>query len=172
MILSYDILKMKSELLTRNSGVKDLILSTKGRYGVKMMFELAKRYGGGTMSLKDIAKNLELSETYLEQLISHLKKAGLVNSVRGAQGGYELSRAPADITIGIIIRTLEGPLAPSDCLLDDEPECGRAGYCVTRPIWEKIMDSINNVIDSITLQDMINDYKKISYNLEGESPSE
>lgn len=172
MILSYDILKMKSELLTRNSGVKDLILSTKGRYGVKMMFELAKKYGGGTMSLKDIAKNLELSETYLEQLISHLKKAGLVNSVRGAQGGYELSRAPADITIGIIIRTLEGPLAPSDCLLDDEPECGRAGYCVTRPIWEKIMDSINNVIDSITLQDMINDYKKINNNLEGESPSE
>lgn len=137
-----------------------------------MMFELAKKYGGGTMSLKDIAKNLALSETYLEQLISHLKKAGLVNSVRGAQGGYELSRAPADITIGVIIRTLEGPLAPSDCLLDDEPECGRAGYCVTRPIWEKIMDSINNVIDSITLQDMINDYKKISNSLEGESYSE
>ncbi|MGB7604163.1 MAG: Rrf2 family transcriptional regulator [Lutisporaceae bacterium] len=149
-----------------------MILSTKGRYGVKMMFELAKKYGGGTMSLKDIAKNLALSETYLEQLISHLKKAGLVNSVRGAQGGYELSRAPADITIGVIIRTLEGPLAPSDCLLDDEPECGRAGYCVTRPIWEKIMDSINNVIDSITLQDMINDYKKISNSLEGESYSE
>jgi len=137
-----------------------------------MMLELAKKYGEGTMSLKDIAKNLILSETYLEQLISHLKKAGLVNSVRGAQGGYTLSRAPADITVGIIIRTLEGPLAPSDCVLNDEPECGNAECCVTRPIWEKIMDSINNVIDSITLQDMLNDYKKLNDNIEGESYSE
>lgn len=137
-----------------------------------MMFELAKQYGKGTMSLKDIAKNQKLSETYLEQLISHLKKAGLVNSVRGALGGYELSRPPSEITVGVIIRTLEGPLAPSDCVLDDEPECERAGYCVTRTIWEKIMDSINNVIDSITLQDMINDYKKLNNNIEGENQSE
>lgn len=147
-----------------------MILSTKGRYGLKMMFELAKQYGSGTMSLRDIAKNQQLSETYLEQLISHLKKVGLVNSVRGAQGGYELSKAPIEITVGEIIRTLEGPLAPSDCVLDDEPECGRAGYCVTRPIWEKIMDSINSVIDSITLQDMVNDYKsKIKNYTEGEN---
>jgi len=149
--------------------VIELILSTKGRYGLKMMFELAKKYGNGTMSLKDIAKNQELSETYLEQLISHLRKAGLVNSIRGAQGGYELSRAPADITVGDIIRTLEGPLAPSDCVVDNEPECAKAGGCVTRPIWEKIMDSINSVIDSITLQDMINDLQKLNDHKEGES---
>lgn len=145
-----------------------MILSTKGRYGLKMMFELAKKHGSGTMSLKDIAKKQELSETYLEQLISHLRKAGLVNSIRGAQGGYELSRAPADITVGQIIRTLEGPLAPADCVLGGEPECSKAECCVTRTIWEKIMDSINGVIDSITLQDMINDYQKINIMKEGE----
>jgi Rrf2 family transcriptional regulator, cysteine metabolism repressor len=149
-----------------------LILSTKGRYGLSMMFELAKKYGNGTISLKDIAKNQELSETYLEQLISHLKKAGLVISIRGAQGGYELSRAPADITVGQIIRTLEGPLAPSDCVVTSGPECSKAEYCVTRPIWEKIMESINSVIDSITLQDMIEDYKKINLIREGESNNE
>jgi Rrf2 family protein len=149
-----------------------LILSTKGRYGLKMMFELAKKHGNGTMSLKDIAKNQELSETYLEQLISHLRKAGLVNSIRGAQGGYELSRAPEEITVGEIIRTLEGPLAPSDCVVDNEPECAKACYCVTRPIWEKIMDSINSVIDSITLQDMINDFQKLNTKKEGESNGE
>jgi Rrf2 family transcriptional regulator, cysteine metabolism repressor len=163
---------MKSELITRDWEVIGLILSTKGRYGLKMMFELAKKYGNGTMSLKDIAKNQELSETYLEQLISHLKKAGMVNSIRGAQGGYELSRVPAEITVGEIIRTLEGPLAPSDCVVDSEPECVKAGYCVTRPIWEKIMDSINSVIDSITLQDMINDFQKINTIREGESNGE
>ena len=149
-----------------------MILSTKGRYGLKMMFELAKKHGSGTMSLKDIAKNQELSETYLEQLISHLRKAGLVNSIRGAQGGYALSREPAEITVGDIIRTLEGPLAPSDCVMDNEPECAKAGYCVTRPIWEKIMDSINSVIDSITLQDMINDHQKLNMIKEGENNRE
>lgn len=149
-----------------------MILSTKGRYGLKMMFELAKQYGSGTMSLKDIAKNQGLSETYLEQLISHMRKAGLVNSVRGAQGGYELAKQPADITVGEIIRTLEGPLAPSDCVLDEEPECERAGYCVTRLVWEKIMESINSVIDSITLQDMINDFTKLNEKSKGANINE
>lgn len=149
-----------------------MILSTKGRYGLKMMFELAKQYGSGTMSLKDIAKNQGLSETYLEQLISHMRKAGLVNSVRGAQGGYELAKQPIDITVGEIIRTLEGPLAPSDCVLDEEPECERAGYCVTRLVWEKIMESINNVIDSITLQDMINDFTKLKEKSKGANINE
>lgn len=168
----YDNLEMKSELTTRDCEVIGLILSTKGRYGLSMMFELAKKYGHGTISLKDIAKNQELSETYLEQLISHLKKAGLVNSIRGAQGGYELSRAPADITVGQIIRTLEGPLAPSDCVVDSGPECSKAEYCVTRPIWEKITQSINSVIDSITLQNMIEDYNKLNISREGESNNE
>lgn len=145
-----------------------MILSTKGRYGLKMMYEFALNYGKGPMSLKEVAQKQRLSETYLEQLIAHLRKAGLVTSVRGAQGGYELSRKPEEITVGVIIRELEGPLAPSECVLDDEPECTNADYCVTRLIWEKIMDSINNVIDSITLNDMINDYYKLKQKKEGE----
>ena len=145
-----------------------MILSTKGRYGLKMMYEFALNYGKGPMSLKEVAQKQRLSETYLEQLIAHLRKAGLVTSVRGAQGGYELSRRPEEITVGEIIRELEGPLAPSECVLDDEPECSNADYCVTRLIWEKIMDSINNVIDSITLNDMINDYYKLKQKKEGE----
>lgn len=149
-----------------------MILSTKGRYGLKMMYEFALSYGEGPMSLKEVAQKQQLSETYLEQIIAHLKKAGLVTSVRGAQGGYELKRKPEEITVGEIIRVLEGPLAPSECVIDDEPECSKAGFCVTRLIWEKIMDSINNVIDSITLKDMVNDYYKLQQKKEGEKKNE
>ncbi|HRS21305.1 MAG TPA: Rrf2 family transcriptional regulator, partial [Clostridia bacterium] len=85
-----------------------MILSTKGRYGLKIMYELALNYGEGPMSLKEVAQRQQLSETYLEQLIAHLKKAGLVKSIRGAQGGYELIRKPEEISVGEIIRTLEG----------------------------------------------------------------
>jgi len=145
-----------------------LILSTKGRYGLKMMHEFALHYGSGPMSLKEVANKQQLSDTYLEQLIVHLRKAGLVKSIRGAQGGYELARPPEEITVGEIIKTLEGPLAPSECVVDDEPDCANAGYCVTRLIWEKIMDSINSVIDSITLKDMVNDYYRLQAAREGE----
>jgi Rrf2 family transcriptional regulator, cysteine metabolism repressor len=149
-----------------------MILSTKGRYGLKMMYEFALNYGTGPMSLKEVAQKQQLSETYLEQLIAHLKKAGLVTSVRGAQGGYELIRKPEEITVGEIIRVLEGPLAPSECVVDDEPECSKAEYCVTRLLWEKIMESINNVIDSITLNDMVNDYYRLQQKKEGEKKNE
>jgi Rrf2 family transcriptional regulator, cysteine metabolism repressor len=149
-----------------------MILSTKGRYGLKMMYEFALNYGIGPMSLKEVAQKQQLSETYLEQLIAHLKKAGLVTSVRGAQGGYELIRKPEEITVGEIIRVLEGPLAPSECVVDDEPECSKAEYCVTRLLWEKIMESINNVIDSITLNDMVNDYYRLQQKKEGEKKNE
>jgi len=145
-----------------------MILSTKGRYGLKIMYELALNYGEGLMSLKEVAQRQQLSETYLEQLIAHLKKAGLVRSIRGAQGGYELTRKPEEISVGEIIRTLEGPLAPSECVVDDEPECTKAENCVTRLIWEKIMEGINNVVDSITLNDMVNDYYKLKRKKEGE----
>lgn len=145
-----------------------MILSTKGRYGLKIMYELALNYGKGPMSLKEIALRQQLSETYLEQLIVPLKKTGLVTSIRGAQGGYKLTKKPEEITVGQIIRTLEGPLAPSECVIDDEPECTRAEYCVTRLIWEKIMESINNVVDSITLNDMVEDYYILKQKKEGE----
>ncbi|HHY82284.1 MAG TPA: Rrf2 family transcriptional regulator [Clostridiales bacterium] len=138
-------------------------LSTKGRYGVKAMFDLALHGGDTPLSLKTIAERQDISEPYLEQLISTLRKAGLVKSVRGAQGGYLLARSPDQITVGSIIRSLEGSMAPTECVAEDEPvNCEKADYCVTRLIWEKIRKSIDHVIDSITLQDMIDDYKKVS----------
>jgi Rrf2 family protein len=138
-------------------------LSTKGRYGIQAMFELALYYGEGPISLKTIAENEGLSEHYLEQLIAILRKADLVKSVRGAQGGYMLAAPPDKITVGDVIRTLEGSLAPADCVLEDTPfECSRAGGCPTKLVMERIRDSINKVIDSITLQDMVDDHRRLN----------
>jgi Rrf2 family protein len=137
-------------------------LSTKGRYGVKAMFDLALHGGETPLSLKTIAERQEISEPYLEQLIATLRKAGLVKSVRGAYGGYLLAHHPEQITVGSIIRSLEGSIAPAECVSEMDPiECERAENCVTRILWEKIRISIDNVIDSITLQDMINDYDEM-----------
>lgn len=137
-------------------------LSTKGRYGVKALFELAMHYGEGPTALKNIAEEQGLSEHYLEQLIGPLRKAGLVKSVRGAQGGYMLARHPREITIGDIIRVLEGPIAPTDCTASDEgvEHCGRADSCTARKVWLQIRDSIVEVVDSITLEDMCEEARR------------
>lgn len=138
-------------------------LSTKGRYGLKAMFDLAIHDGEGPISLKNVAERQGVSDHYLEQLIASLRKAGLVKSVRGAQGGYMLSTDPSKITVGDIIRILEGPLGLSDCVSEDDPtDCHNANYCVTKVVWEKIQSSISQVVDSITLQDMLDDYEKIN----------
>ncbi|MDR5658096.1 Rrf2 family transcriptional regulator [Serpentinicella sp. ANB-PHB4] len=137
-------------------------LSTKGRYGLKAMFQLAIHYGEGPISLKNIAEKQKISDHYLEQLIASLRKVGLVKSVRGAQGGYMLAHSPQNITVGDIIRTLEGPLAPSDCVIEDDTSgCDRKDCCITRTVWTKIRDSISDVIDAITLQDMLDDYNNM-----------
>ena len=135
-------------------------LSTKGRYSVTALYALAQHYGKGIVPLKTIALSQGLSENYLEQLMGTLRKAGLVTSTRGAQGGYELARAPEQITICDIITAAEGPIALVDCLLADEKSqhpCARAGECVTRGIWEKVCGSINEVLGSITLADLCRD---------------
>lgn len=137
-------------------------LSTRGRYGLKAMFQLALHYGDGPIPLNQIAEKQGLSENYLEQLFSTLKKEGLLNSVRGAQGGYMLSREPEKITVGNILRALEGNMAPADCVMDDNSDCSRDDSCVTRLVWLKIKDSIDEVIDSITLQDMVEDEDKLN----------
>jgi Rrf2 family transcriptional regulator, cysteine metabolism repressor len=131
-------------------------LSTKGRYGVVAMYDLALQYGKGPIPLRNVAERQNISEHYLEQLMGGLRRTGFVRSVRGAQGGYELTRDPSTITVGDIIRALEGPIAPVDCVIDDEPSdyCCRADSCVTRGIWAKVRDSINQVLDSITLADL------------------
>lgn len=130
-------------------------LSTKGEYGLRAMFDLAQHNGQGPVALKSVAERQDISDHYLEQLVATLRKAGLVKSVRGAQGGYTLGRDPAEIRVGDIIRVLEGPIAPMDCVSDRETDqCERAGSCITRGIWEKVRDSITDVLDSITLADM------------------
>ncbi len=135
-------------------------LSTRGRYGLKAMFDLAMHFGEGPVSLTSISERQAISVNYLEQLISPLRKAGLVKSIRGAQGGYMLSKPPSDITVGVILTTLEGPLAPTDCVVEDDVEtCDHSTYCVTKVIYEKIYESITSVVNSITLQHMLDDYE-------------
>lgn len=138
-------------------------LSTKGRYGVAAMYDLAMNYGQGPISLKSVAQRQEISEHYLEQLMGILRKAGYVKSIRGAQGGYSLTKDPSSISVGDIIRVMEGPIAPVDCVLEDSSGdnsyCDKAGMCVTRNIWAKVRDSINNVLDSISLADLCRDEK-------------
>lgn len=126
------------------------------------MYDLALHHGQGPISLKSVALRQGISEHYLEQLMGILRKAGYVKSVRGAQGGYTLTKAPAEITVGDIIRIMEGPTAPVDCLLADAKDnkyCNRAGHCVTRGVWAKVRDSIDSVLDSITLADLANEDK-------------
>lgn len=134
-------------------------LSTKGRYSVTALYELALHYGEGVVPLKTIAKTQGISENYLEQLMAPLRRAGLVESVRGAQGGYTLARAPEDVTIGRIITAVEGPIALVDCVLTsaeaDDQSCVRAGSCVTRQIWVEVCDSMNAVLNNISLADLV-----------------
>lgn len=137
-------------------------LSTKGRYGLRAMFDLAVNYGKGPISLNIIAERQNVSVNYLEQLISPLKKQGLVTSVRGAQGGYMLAHEPVEISVGIILKTLEGQLAPASCVSSDTADCSQADYCVTRIVWDKIKKSIDEVVDTTTLQDMIDDYSRMN----------
>jgi Rrf2 family transcriptional regulator, cysteine metabolism repressor len=136
-------------------------LSTKGRYGVKAMFELALNYGNEPISIKAIAEKQAISEYYLEQLFGTLRKAGLITSSRGAMGGYVLSKLPAEISAADILNVLEGPIEISECITDEEMNCSKADYCATRLLWLKISSSVNDVINSVTLQDMVNDYYEI-----------
>ena len=132
-------------------------LSTKGRYGLKAMFELSLHQHNGPVPLKVIAKNQSISEQYLEQIFSGLRKAKLITSIRGAQGGYLLSKEPHEIRVGDILTALEGPVSLSECLIDEDV-CCNSNKCVTKSVWEKIKKGIEDVIYAITLQDMINDY--------------
>jgi len=125
-----------------------LKISTKGRYGLTIMMELAAKFGEGPTSLKSIAERNQLSEHYLEQLVAPLRNAGLVKSIRGAYGGYVLSKDPETITSGDIIRILEGPISPVDFTEEDDP--------AKRQLWLRIRDSIAEVLDSTTLADLIN----------------
>jgi Rrf2 family cysteine metabolism transcriptional repressor len=123
-------------------------ISTKGRYGLTIMIELAKKYGEGPISLKSIAQSNDLSEHYLEQLVAPLRNAGLVKSVRGAYGGYTLGNLPSEISAGDIIRVLEGPISPVEGIEDEEP--------AKRELWIRIRDAVKDVLDNTTIEDLAN----------------
>ncbi|TET27897.1 Rrf2 family transcriptional regulator [Candidatus Aerophobetes bacterium] len=129
-------------------------LSTKGRYGARAMLDLALNSGKGPVLLRDIAKRQEVSEKYLEHSITTLRKAGLVRSIRGARGGYVLAKLPSQIRLSEIMEVLEGSMAPVECV-DDPQVCQRAQLCVTRDIWAEMKEAIDNILESITLQDMV-----------------
>lgn len=130
-------------------------ISTKGRYALRVMLDLAVNNTGEYIKVKNIAERQDLSEKYLEQIISVLTKAGYVKSVRGAQGGYKLAKAPKDYTVGMILRLTEGSLSPVACLDSDSNECERCDTCDTLAVWKELQQAINNVVDNITLQDLL-----------------
>ncbi len=136
-------------------------LSTRGRYGIHAMYDLALNVEGGPQSIKAIAEREGIPEAYLEQLIAVLKREGLVNSTRGAQGGYVLARKPEEITVGDVLRALEGGLGLVDCL-DEEDACGKSCACPSRIVWMKLRDGLNAIVDGITLRDMTEDYKRLT----------
>ena len=140
-------------------------LSTKGKYGVKAMVELAINYGGDPISIKTIGKRQDISEYYLEQLFSSLRKAKLIKSIRGAQGGYVLSRNPKYITVAEIMDVLEGPIEIADCI--DGISCDNIDCCATRLLWKRIKESIDTVLLSTTLEDIVNDYKDMQAKRQG-----
>jgi Rrf2 family protein len=129
-------------------------LSTKGRYAARAMLDLAFHYGEGPILLKDIARRQQISERYLEQLITPIKAAGLVTSMRGAHGGFTLAKPPSQIRLSEIIQIMEGSIAPVECV-DDPKVCSRADLCVTRDIWTEMQKAMSGILESTTLQDLV-----------------
>lgn len=134
-------------------------ISTKGRYAVRVMLDLALHNTGECIKVKDIAERQGLSEKYLEQIIATLNKAGYVRSVRGAQGGYRLAKTPQEYTVGMILRLTEGSLAPVACLEEDNLQCNRIDTCETLQVWKDLYDAINQVVDNVTIADLMEQHK-------------
>ncbi len=133
-------------------------LSSRSRYGFRAILELAVEYGNGPLQIKTIAKREDISNKYLEQLVAMLKASGLVRSIRGPKGGYELTRPPRDVKLSDVFTTLEGPVVAVECL--EHPEfCPRCTECVTRDVWAQMQSAIMGVLESMTLQDLVDKTK-------------
>ena len=141
-------------------------ISTKGRYAVRVMLDLAMNNTGECIKVKEIAGRQGISEKYLEQIIAVLNKAGYVKSVRGAQGGYRLAKNPEDYTVGMILRLTEGSMAPVSCLEEGADICERCDTCETLQVWKDIYDAVNGVIDGVTLADLLERRQKRLENLD------
>lgn len=130
-------------------------ISTKGRYALRLMLDLAMNDDGNVVRIKDIAARQEISDKYLEQIISILNKAGYVRSTRGPQGGYSLRKKPEEYTVGMILKLTEGSLAPVPCVEEDALPCEREGQCATVEVWKRLNQAVNDVVEHITLADLI-----------------
>lgn len=134
-----------------------LTLSTKGEYGVRAMFEIAREYEKGPLSIREIARRQGVSVAYLEQLLNKLRRAGLIKSQRGPGGGYALIRKPNEVSIGVILKTLEGPVALTICLdpASDRRKCSLVKKCVARLLWQSLGKKIEEFLEGITLEDLL-----------------
>lgn len=132
-----------------------MMISTKGRYGLRIMLDIAQHQKAGFVSLKSVSERQEISLKYLELVVSTLHKAGFVQSMRGKEGGYRLSKKPMEYTIGSVLKIMEKTLAPVECLSHDEVTCKRKNECLTLPLWKQIDGLIDAYVESITLQDLL-----------------
>lgn len=135
-------------------------ISTKGRYALRMMLEFALHPDECT-KIKQVSERQQISDKYLEQIVTILSRAGYVKSMRGSQGGYRLTKAPRDYTVGMILRLTEGNLAPVACLEDEQNSCSRSPICPTLSVWKQLNNAINDVVDRVTLADLVNEQIQI-----------
>ncbi|MDY0284427.1 MAG: RrF2 family transcriptional regulator [Synergistaceae bacterium] len=134
-------------------------ISTRGRYALRLMLDLALNDPDQYVTIKSISERQDISNKYLEQIITALSRAGYVKSIRGAQGGYKLARPAEEYTVGMVLRLIEGSLAPVACMDDTPNKCPRSNNCVTLDVWKKLNDAINDVVDNITLADLVDQHK-------------
>lgn len=134
-------------------------ISTKGRYALRVMIDLSQHEGEGFISLKEISERQDISLKYLEMIVGLLTKAGAVLSLRGKSGGYMLARKPRDYTVGEILKLTEGSLAPVACLDCNTVDCQRADHCFTLPMWKKLNSLIDDYLESVTIEDLIENQK-------------
>lgn len=130
-------------------------ISTRGRYSLRMMIDLAQHYNDGFVALKDISKRQNISKKYLEQIIPFLNRSNLLTANKGHMGGYRLAKAPEEITVREILESAEGSLAPVSCMNNHPNQCEKCGECLTLPIYEGLYEVINNYLSGITLEDII-----------------
>ena len=141
-----------------------MLISTKGRYALRMLVDLAEHQNDGYVALKDIAKRQGISKKYLEQIVPLLNKSDILRTNRSFNGGYRLAKSPDKYTVGDILRITEGSLSPVACLENDPIQCQRSSQCVTLPVWKGLYRVINEYLDGITLQDMLDQQRELYAN--------
>ncbi len=135
-------------------------ISTKGRYAVRLMIDIAKHSNGGNVSIKDVAERQDISLKYLEQIVNMLSKKGYLKSQRGSQGGYKMTRSPEEYTVGDILRVTEGDMAPVSCLEGGGINCPKAAACPTVGFWQGLYKIVNDYIDGTTIADLAREHEK------------